>query len=102
MFGTRSSLRLVLLSLALAAVACGRCSDTTLVEPETEAEAPASIEEGVRMIPVEDGRFKVWTKRVGSGETKVLLLHGGPGASHDYLKNFADHLPAAGYELSST
>ena len=89
----------VALAIAFAALACGGGAETTLVEPETEAQVAASVEDGVRMIPVEDGRFKVWTKRVGSGDTKVLLLHGGPGASHDYLKNFADHLPAAGYEL---
>jgi proline iminopeptidase len=51
------------------------------------------------MIPVEGGAYKVWTRRVGSGDVKVLLLHGGPGFSHEYLANFADHLPAAGYEL---
>jgi len=62
----------------------------TVVEPETPVEGAASADDGVRTIPIEDGRFKVWTKRAGSGETKVLLLHGGPGGSHDYLKNFAD------------
>ncbi len=78
---------------------CAGGSDTEIAEVNMIEEMPVRGEEGVRMISVEDGRFKVWTKKVGSGETKVLLLHGGPGASHDYLKNFADHLPPAGYEL---
>ena len=31
---------------------------------------------GIRMIPVAGGKYKVWTKRIGSGAVKVLLLHG--------------------------
>ncbi len=34
---------------------------------------------GIRMIPVMGGQYKVWTKKMGSGPIKVLLLHGGPG-----------------------
>ena len=56
---------------------------------------------GIRMIPVEtpQGTFKVWTKRVGNNPAiKVLLLHGGPGATHEYLEAFDSYLPAAGIE----
>jgi proline iminopeptidase len=28
----------------------------------------------------------------------VLLLHGGPGATHEYLEAFDSYLPAAGIE----
>ena len=55
-----------------------------------------------RMIPIStpDGEFRVWTQRVGDNpDVKVLLLHGGPGATHEYLANFAEHLPAAGFEI---
>jgi proline iminopeptidase len=54
------------------------------------------------MIPVETpkGTFRVWTKRVGESPTmKVLLLHGGPGATHEYLEPLAEFLPAAGIEV---
>jgi proline iminopeptidase len=54
------------------------------------------------MIPIStpNGEFRVWTERVGDNpDIKVLLLHGGPGTTHEYLENFRDHLPAAGYEL---
>src|SRR5437879_2640501 len=57
---------------------------------------------GARRIPVDTpaGRFAVWTKRVGSNpELKVLLLHGGPGATHEYLEACDSYLPAAGIEL---
>jgi len=52
---------------------------------------------GVKMIAVPGGN--VWTKRVGRSPIKVLLLHGGPGFSHDYLECFEDFLPAAGIEF---
>jgi len=60
--------------------------------------APAPKEDGVRWIRLRNGH-RVWTQRIGRGPKKVLLLHGGPGLSHDYMQCFADYLPQAGYEL---
>jgi proline iminopeptidase len=54
--------------------------------------------DGVRWIALREG-YKVWTRRVGAGPLKVLLLHGGPGFSHDYMECFADFLPPAGFEI---
>ena len=54
---------------------------------------------GIRMLPVAGGRYKVWTKKVGSGPIKVLLLHGGPGFGHEYLEAFESFLPQAGIEF---
>ena len=45
------------------------------------------------MIPIDEGRFRVWTKRVGTGDIKLLLLHGGPGTSSEYLECFEKYLP---------
>jgi proline iminopeptidase len=56
---------------------------------------------GARLIPIETaaGTFNVWTKRVGNHPTrKVLLLHGGPGATHEYLEAFDSYFPNAGIE----
>lgn len=56
---------------------------------------------GVRMIPVETpaGTFRVWTKRVGNNpRVKLLLLHGGPGVTHEYFEACDSWLPAAGVE----
>jgi proline iminopeptidase len=56
---------------------------------------------GARRIPVDtpSGVFTVWTKRVGNNpDLKVLLLHGGPGATHEYLEACDSYLPAAGIE----
>ena len=46
-----------------------------------------------------DGKFHVWTKKIGEGRIKVLLLHGGPGFSHDYFECFEDFLPREGMEI---
>jgi proline iminopeptidase len=54
---------------------------------------------GIRMIPVCGGKYKVWTKRMGSGPLKVLLLHGGPAFTHDYLEAMESFLPQAGIEM---
>ena len=56
---------------------------------------------GVRMIPIHTpkGDFKVWTRRVGDNPAiKVLLLHGGPGATHEYLETFDRYFPGASIE----
>jgi len=53
------------------------------------------------MIPVTTpkGSFRVWTKRVGNNpRIKVLLLHGGPAATHEYFEAFDSYFPRAGYE----
>ena len=62
---------------------------------------PDLLAGGVRMIPVETpaGTFRVWTKRVGNNpRIKVLLLHGGPGATHEAFEAFDSFLPADGVE----
>ncbi len=56
---------------------------------------------GVRKIPITTpkGIFNVWTKRVGNNpKLKLLLLHGGPGATHEYLEVFDSFLPKEGIE----
>jgi proline iminopeptidase len=56
---------------------------------------------GVKMITIQTprGAFRVWTKRVGNNpRIKVLLLHGGPGATHEYLEALDSYFPGAGIE----
>jgi proline iminopeptidase len=56
---------------------------------------------GVKIIPIQTskGEFNVWTKRVGNNPTmKVLLLHGGPGATHEYFECFDSYFPNAQIE----
>lgn len=57
---------------------------------------------GVRMIPIETpvGKFKVWTKRFGNNpRIKVLLLHGGPAMTHEYMECFESFFPQEGFEF---
>lgn len=56
---------------------------------------------GVRMIPIDTpkGKFRVWTKRVGNNpRIKVLLLHGGPAATHEVFEAFDSYFPGEGIE----
>jgi proline iminopeptidase len=57
---------------------------------------------GIKMIPIETpvGKFKVWTKRFGNNpRIKVLLLHGGPAMTHEYLECFESFFPKEGIEF---
>jgi len=57
---------------------------------------------GIQMIPVKTpkGTFNVWTKRIGNNPTiKLLLLNGGPGATHEYFECMESFLPAEGIEI---
>ena len=93
--------------IAIAAFILPACSHTS---PSTAPTGQAYLDYtgrddvlsgGVKMIPVhtDAGDFNVWTKRVGnSPRIKVLLLHGGPGVTHEYLEAFDSYFPAAGIE----
>lgn len=100
--------------LFLAITACTPTEDQPAETTEANVSDTPSLQEyfdsqgrddvltgGVRMIPIStpSGEFKVWTKRVGNNPTKkVLLLHGGPGANHQYFEVFDSYLPQEGIE----
>ena len=57
---------------------------------------------GIRMIPITTpvGNFKVWTKRFGNNpRIKILLLHGGPASTHEYMECFESFFPQEGFEF---
>src|SRR5262245_42355659 len=94
--------------LASSAVSCTRAEAPTVAASVGRSSAyldysgrPDRLAGGVRLIPVTTpkGTFHVWTKRVGNSPTmKVLLLHGGPGATHEYFEAFDSYFPAANIE----
>ncbi|TPE42959.1 proline iminopeptidase-family hydrolase [Pontibacter mangrovi] len=101
---------LCLIGLLLLAQACSSPSGQTA---STENPAPdqssfldysgleSELSGGARMIRISTpkGEFDVWTKRVGNNPTmKVLLLHGGPGGTHEAFECFDSYLPKAGIE----
>ena len=57
---------------------------------------------GVKVIAIETpkGKFNVWTKRIGNNpKIKLLLLNGGPGATHEYFECFESFLLPEDVEL---
>ena len=64
---------------------------------------PDSLETaGVKLIPIQTpvGTFKVWTKRFGNNpKIKILLLHGGPAMTHEYMECFETFFQREGFEF---
>ena len=57
---------------------------------------------GIKIIPIKTpkGTFNIWTKKIGNNpKMKVLLLNGGPGATHEYFECFESFMPAEGIEF---
>jgi proline iminopeptidase len=101
--------RIASLIVTFGLTACSSVAPLTSVSPA--GAAPQSyfdsagrddvLSGGVKLIPIQtpSGTFKVWTKRVGNNpKIKVLLLHGGPGATHEYFEAFDSFFPKEGIE----
>ena len=77
--------------------------ETVATQNEYFAQSSDSIQNGgVKVIPISTpkGTFNVWTKRIGNNpKIKVLLLNGGPGATHEYFECFENFLPAEDIEF---
>jgi len=89
----------ILIACLLAGLGLASASAATPSPQQQPAKNTAQA--GVRMIPIHTpkGDFKVWTRRVGDNPTiKVLLLHGGPGATHEYFETFDKYFPGASIE----
>jgi len=99
---------LVLLILLMVLISCKQTQETTSSENVENNMEYLSFEGrddqftgGIKMIPVTTpkGTFRVWTKRVGNNPTKkVLLLHGGPGMTHELYTCFDGYFPQEGIE----
>ena len=102
--------RQILLTLSVLLAACHRAPAPPPAQPAASAPSLAAYfapdagvdTAGVRLIPIQTpkGVFKVWTKRFGSHpRIKLLLLHGGPGATHEYFEALERLVGAEGIEL---
>jgi len=79
-------------------VKTGASTSSTYLDDSRRADR---LEGGVRLVLVSTprGRFKVWTRRFGNNpRIRLLLLHGGPGCTHEYFEPCDSYLPAAGVE----
>ncbi|MBB4802340.1 proline iminopeptidase [Flavobacterium nitrogenifigens] len=57
---------------------------------------------GIQIVQINTpkGKFNVWTKRIGNNpKIKLLLLNGGPGATHEYFECMESFLPSEGIEF---
>lgn len=89
----------LLLLLLVVVIACTPATDTK-IPAYYDLQETGLKTGGVSMIPIMDGKYKVWTKRVGNNPTiKVLLLHGGPAATHEYFESFDSYFPQEGIEF---
>ncbi|WP_347156553.1 proline iminopeptidase-family hydrolase [Pontibacter chitinilyticus] len=99
-----SLLAALLGALALSTSGCQRMDDTATAEAPTadylNFKTPGDVQAGgVQMVQLKEG-YKVWTKRFGNSPTmKVLLLHGGPAMTHEYMEAFESFFPQANIEF---
>lgn len=75
-------------------------NDTAQTCDYLDFETPGAFQAGgIQMIEI-DGGYKVWTKRFGNNpDMKVLLLHGGPAMTHEYMECFESFFPQANIEF---
>jgi proline iminopeptidase len=94
------------LGIVLFACAAAACNDpkptqatlSSYLDPSGRDDALSGGARSIR-ISTSIGGFHVWTKRVGNNPAiKVLLLHGGPGATHEYFEAFDSYFPGASIE----
>jgi proline iminopeptidase len=89
------------LLLAALAGSCARPEDRSALS-YFKSDAGAVKTGGIRKIPIatSKGTFHIWTKRVGNNpRLRLLLLHGGPAATHEYFECFESFLPLEGIEF---
>src|SRR5215217_4041148 len=93
----------VFIGFLLSLLACQQKSTNTSAVAEYFNYKDTGVQTaGIKMIPIQTpvGNFKVWTKRFGNNpRIKVLLLHGGPSMTHEYLEAFESFFPKEGFEF---
>jgi proline iminopeptidase len=69
----------------------------------SEAKTTEGVQSGgVQLVSINTpkGKFKVWTKKFGDNpRIKILLLHGGPAMTHEYMECFESFFPKEGFEM---
>jgi proline iminopeptidase len=89
-------------SLVLCITSCQQQTTEKQLQTYFDTADTGILTGGVKMVPIKTpkGEFKVWTKRFGNHpKIKVLLLNGGPGATHEYFECMENFLPKEGIEF---
>lgn len=94
---------LVILIITFLIISCKNETKSTSLSSYFNYKESSGVESaGIKMIPIKTavGEFKVWTKRFGSNpKIKVLLLHGGPAMTHEYMECFETFFQREGFEF---
>jgi len=94
---------LVILIITFLIISCKNETKSTSLSSYFNYQESSGVESaGIKMIPIKTavGEFKVWTKRFGSNpKIKVLLLHGGPAMTHEYMECFETFFQREGFEF---
>lgn len=96
---------LLYLSLLLSCFSLGACKQQNTATDTSSYFATTDtgvLDGGAKLIPIQTpkGKFNVWTKRFGNNpKIKLLLLNGGPGATHEYFECMENFLPKEGIEF---
>ena len=94
--------KIFFISILFAFFSCKKGEDFSLQNYHSFASKEDQYSGGIKMIPIKTpkGTFNVWTKRFGNNpKIKVLLLHGGPGLTHELYESFEGYLPKEGIEF---
>jgi proline iminopeptidase len=94
---------ILILFISIFFLACKNNSSSDLTVKEYFASVDSGVQTaGIKMVNINTpvGNFKVWTKRFGNNQRiKVLLLHGGPAMTHEYMECFESFFPQQGFEF---
>ncbi|QQL48857.1 proline iminopeptidase-family hydrolase [Mucilaginibacter ginkgonis] len=100
-----SLVKAILLSASLGFYSCKPTASNAGCQPSIEyfKDTTTGVKTGgVQMVRISTpkGNFNIWTKRIGNNpKMKLLLLNGGPGATHEYFECMESFLPAEGIEI---
>jgi proline iminopeptidase len=92
---------LILLFACLCLFACHRHKSMSVAKYFAPVDSGVQVA-GIKMVTIQTpaGKFKVWTKRIGNNpRVKILLLHGGPAMTHEYMECFESFFPKEGFEM---
>ena len=93
--------KIVILLSTIVLISCNNQNKTTDVVAADDLYKEVQTG-GVKIISIETpkGKFNAWTKSMGKNpQVKLLLLNGGPGATHEYFECFESFLLPEGFEI---
>ena len=94
--------KLLIAAIALLFISCKEIKQSETPAVNNDSLYKTVQTGGVQVINLSTpkGNFKIWTKKMGNNpKIKLLLLNGGPGATHEYFECFESFMPQEGIEF---